>query len=136
MEITGLVAAKLFVSSDTIDADLFLVLRGLFDPHGKSKLRSSAPTIRRGAGGAGLAVSASQRKPGSEGNQAVPALIAHVHDEEQLLKSRRAGRTQTTEIWPTSIVVPEGLPPALSVRGNDYEVDMHRTRRCCTRPIR
>src|SRR5207244_6448552 len=34
MEITGPVAAKLFVSSDTRDADLFLVLR-VFDPAGK-----------------------------------------------------------------------------------------------------
>ena len=34
MEITGPVAAKLFVSSDTTDADLFLVLR-LFDPAGQ-----------------------------------------------------------------------------------------------------
>src|SRR5262249_769353 len=34
MEITGPVAAKLFVSSDTTDADLFLVLR-VFDPENK-----------------------------------------------------------------------------------------------------
>ena len=45
MEITGPVAAKLFVSSDTSDADLFLVLR-VFDPAGKEVTVHRRPTIR------------------------------------------------------------------------------------------
>ena len=44
LEITGPVAAKLFVSSETTDADLFLVLRCSIPPARKSP--SSAPTIR------------------------------------------------------------------------------------------
>ena len=36
MEITGPVAVKLWVSSDTTDADLFVALR-LYDPQGQGK---------------------------------------------------------------------------------------------------
>ena len=51
MEITGPVAAKLFVSSDTTDADLFLVLR-VFDPHGKEVtfIGSNDPRVPVGLG--------------------------------------------------------------------------------------
>ena len=51
MEITGPVAAKLFVSSDTTDADLFLVLR-VFDPQGKEVVfvGSNDPRVPVGLG--------------------------------------------------------------------------------------
>ena len=51
LEITGPVAAKLFVSSDTTDADLFLVLR-VFDPAGKEVafIGSNDPRVPVGLG--------------------------------------------------------------------------------------
>ncbi|HWI17306.1 MAG TPA: CocE/NonD family hydrolase, partial [Vicinamibacterales bacterium] len=51
MEITGPAAAKLFVSSDTTDADLFLVLR-VFDPQGKEVvfIGSNDPRVPVGLG--------------------------------------------------------------------------------------
>ena len=77
MEITGPVAAKLFVSSDTTDADLFLVLR-VFDPHGKEVMFIGSNDPRVPVGPRLAARLASQARP--EGKQAVPAL-AHPRRE-------------------------------------------------------
>ena len=51
VEITGPVASKLFVSSDTTDADLFLVLR-VFDTHGEEVvfIGSNDPRVPVGLG--------------------------------------------------------------------------------------
>ena len=71
MEITGPVAAKLFVSSDTTDADLFLVLR-VFDPQGKEVvfIGSNDPRVPVGLGW----LRASHRKLDPKETQALPAL--------------------------------------------------------------
>ena len=73
LEITGPVAAKLFVSSDTTDADLFLVLR-VFDPHGKEVtfIGSNDPRVPVGLGW----LRASHRKLDPKREQALPA-VAH-----------------------------------------------------------
>jgi len=117
MEITGPVAAKLFVSSDTTDADLFLVLR-LFDPHGQEVtfIGSNDPRVPVGLGW----LRASQRK--LDPKESKPYRPYHSHDEEWPLKPGEPVELDV-EIWPTSIVVPKGYRLALSVRGNDYEVD-------------
>ena len=115
MEITGPLAARLFVSSSTADADLFLVFRvftadlrevvfqGAIDPH---------TPIAQGW------LRASHRKLD-------PALTTdyrpyHTHDEPQPLKPGEAVQLDI-ELWPTSIVVPAGHRIALSVRGKDYQ---------------
>ena len=117
MEITGPVAAKLFVSSDTTDADLFLVLR-VFDPHGKEVtfIGSNDPRVPVGLGW----LRASHRK--LDPKESKPYRPYHTHDEEQPLKPGEPVELDI-EIWPTSIVVPKGYRLALSVRGKDYEVD-------------
>jgi len=117
LEITGPVAAKLFVSSDTTDADIFLVLR-LFDPAGKevTYIGSNDPRVPVGLGW----LRASQRKLDPKLSQ--PYRPWHTHDEEQPLKPGVPVELDV-EIWPTSIVVPPGYRLALSVRGKDYEVD-------------
>ncbi len=114
-EITGPIAAKLFVSSETADADLFLVLRvfapdmkeitfqGALDPH---------TPIAQGW------LRASHRKLD-------PALTLryrpyHTHDEKQPLAPGTVYELDV-EIWPTSIVVPAGHRIGLTVRGRDYE---------------
>src|SRR6185295_29234 len=78
MEITGPVAAKLFVSSDTTDADLFLVLR-VFDPAGKEVvfIGSNDPRTPVGLGW----LRASHRK--LDPKRALPYRPWHTHDEEQ-----------------------------------------------------
>ena len=117
MEITGPVAAKLFVSSDTTDADLFLVLR-VFDPQGREVVfvGSNDPRVPVGLGW----LRASHRKLDSD--QTLPYRPYHTHDEEWPLTPGQPVELDV-EIWPTSIVVPPGYRIALSVRGKDYEYD-------------
>jgi predicted acyl esterase len=116
-EVTGPIAAKLFVSSASTDADLFLVLRvftpnmqeityqGALDPH---------TPIAQGW------LRASHRKLDPE--LTLPYRPYHTHDEKQPLKPGQVYELDV-EIWPTSIVVPAGYRIALSVRGKDYEYD-------------
>jgi hypothetical protein len=117
LEITGPVAAKLWVSSETTDADLFLVLR-LFDPAGKEVtfIGSNDPRTPIGLGW----LRASQRK--LDPKKSLPYRPWHPHDEEWPLKPGEPVELDI-EIWPTSIVVPPGYSLALTVRGKDYEVD-------------
>jgi predicted acyl esterase len=114
-EITGPVAAKLFVSSTTTDADLFLILRvfsadmkevvfqGAIDPH---------TPIAQGW------LRASHRK--LDPTLTLPYRPYHTHDEKQQLAPGVPVELDI-ELWPTSIVVPAGYRIALTVRGKDYE---------------
>jgi uncharacterized protein len=117
LEITGPIAAKLFVSSHTSDADLFLVLR-LFDPDSKeiTFIGSNDPRVPIGLGW----LRASQRK--LDAQKSLPYRPWHPHDEEWPLTPGEPVELDI-EIWPTSIVVPPGYQLALTVRGKDYEVD-------------
>lgn len=117
LEITGPVAAKLWLSSETTDADLFLVLR-VFDPAGKEVtfIGSNDPRTPVGLGW----LRASQRKLDSALSR--PYRPWHPHDESWPLKPGEPVELDI-EIWPTSIVVPPGYRLALSVRGKDYEFD-------------
>jgi predicted acyl esterase len=117
MEITGPIAAKLFVSSSTKDADLFLVLRVL-DPSGKE-------VLFHGANDPGMPVAmgwlrASHRKLDRDLTR--PYRPYHTHDELQPLTAGEVIELDI-EIWPTCIVVPPGYRIALAVRGKDYEND-------------
>ncbi|MGB6538943.1 MAG: CocE/NonD family hydrolase [Xanthobacteraceae bacterium] len=116
-EITGPAAAKLFVSSQTRDADIFLVLR-LFDPDGKEVtfIGSNDPRVPIGLGW----LRASQRK--LDAQKSLPYRPWHTHDTEWPLTPGEPVELDV-EIWPTSITVPPGYRLALTVRGKDYEVD-------------
>ena len=114
MEITGPSAAKLYVSSETADADLFLVLR-VFTPDLKEVVFQGALDPNTPIGGGWLR--ASHRKID-------PALTLeyrpyHTHDEKQPLTPDEVYELDV-EIWPTCIVVPAGYRIGLSVRGRDY----------------
>jgi predicted acyl esterase len=118
LEITGPVAAKLFVSSSTKDADLFLILR-VFDPAGKE-------VLFHGSNDPGTPVAmgwlrASQRKLDRKLTR--PYRPYHSHDERQPLDPGEVVEVDV-EIWPTCIVVPAGYRIALTVRGKDYENDL------------
>jgi predicted acyl esterase len=117
LEITGPVAAKLWVSSPTRDADIFLALR-LFDPTGReiTFIGSNDPRVPVGLGW----LRASQRKLDTQ--KSLPYRPWHTHDEEWPLTPGEPVELDI-EIWPTSIVVPPGYQLALTVRGKDYEVD-------------
>jgi predicted acyl esterase len=117
MEITGPVAAKLWVSSETADADLFLALR-VFDPAGKEVtfIGSNDPRTPVGLGW----LRASHRK--LDPAKTLPYRPWHTHDEDRPLTPGEPVELDI-EIWPTSIVVPPGYRLALTIRGKDYEVD-------------
>ena len=115
VEITGPMALKLFVSSSTTDADLFIVLRlfapdlrevvfqGTLDPH---------TPIAQGW------LRASHRKLDEKLSK--PYRPYHAHDEKQPLKPGQVVELDI-EIWPTCIVVPPGYRLGVTVRGKDYE---------------
>ena len=116
-EITGPSALRLFVSSSTVDADLFVVLR-VFDPAGKE-------IVFRGALDPHTPVSqgwlrASHRKLDTA--RSLPYRPWHTHDEKQWLTPGIVYALDI-EIWPTCIVVPKGYRVALTIRGKDYVWD-------------
>ena len=114
-EITGPMAAKLWVSSATSDADLFLVFRvfapdmkevtfqGALDPH---------TPISQGW------LRASHRR--LDETLSVPYRPYHTHAEREPLTPGEKYEVDI-EVWPTCLVVPAGCRLALTVRGRDYE---------------
>ncbi len=114
-EITGPSAAKLWLSSSTNDADLFLVLRA-FDPEGKEVLFSGATDPHTPIGQGWLR--ASHRKLDRVRSQ--PYRPFHTHDEKWLLAPGDVVDVDV-EIWPTCIVLPVGYRIALTVQGKDYD---------------
>ena len=114
LEITGPVAAKLFVSSSTRDADVFLVLR-VFAPDGREVVfdGSNDPHTPVGIGW----LRASHRK--LDPKRSFPYRPYHTHDEPWPLTPGEPVELDI-EIWPTCIVVPAGYRIGLSVRGRDY----------------
>lgn len=115
IEITGPLAAKLFVSSETDDADLFLIVR-LFSPDLREVVFQGAldphTPIAQGW------LRASHRKLDPRKSSFYQPY--HPHDEIQPLEPGLIYELDV-EIWPTSIVVRAGYRLALTVRGKDYE---------------
>jgi predicted acyl esterase len=116
-EITGPVAARLFVSSETSDADIFLVLR-VFDPQGKEVVFIGTNDPRTPVGLGWLRASHRKRDP----QRSRPYRPWHSHDEEWPLTPDEPVELEV-EVWPTCIVVPAGYQIGLTVRGKDYEYD-------------
>jgi len=114
-EITGPLAARLFVSSSTTDADLFLVFR-VFSPDMREVVFMGAIDPHTPVAQGWLR--ASHRK--LDARLSTEYRPYHTHDELQPLKPGEVVQTDV-EIWPTSIVVPAGHRLALTVRGKDYE---------------
>lgn len=114
MEITGPSAAKLFASSSTTDADIFLVIK-VIDPAGEEVVFHGAldPNTPVAQGW----LRASHRKLDS----ALSTFYRpyHAHDELQPLVPGQPVELDV-EIWPTCIVVPRGHRIELNVRGKDY----------------
>lgn len=114
-EITGPLACKLFVSSSTTDADIFLVL-GLFDPQDKEVVFQGALDPHTPVAQGWLR--ASHRELDTA--RSLPWRPYHAHQRQQPLEPGKPVELDV-EIWPTSIVVPAGWRIGLTVRGKDYE---------------
>jgi predicted acyl esterase len=113
-EITGPIAAKLFVASETVDADVFLVVR-LFAPDFREVTFQGALDPHTPIAQGWLRASHRKLDPALSR----PYRPYHAHDERQPLVPRRVYELDV-EIWPTSIVAPAGYRLALTVRGRDY----------------
>ena len=114
-EITGPSALKLFVSSSTSDADLFVILR-VFDPAGKEVLFQGALDPKTPIAQGWLR--ASHRK--LDKARSLPYRPYHTHDEKQPLTPGEVYELDI-EIWPSCIVVPKGYRVALTIKGKDYD---------------
>ena len=114
-EITGPSTVKLFASSSTSDADIFVVLR-VFSPEGNEVVFQGAidphTPIAQGW------LRASHRK--LDETLSTPYRPYHSHDERQPLAPGEIVELDV-EIWPTCVVVPAGYRIGLTVSGKDYE---------------
>jgi uncharacterized protein len=115
LHIIGPSAAKLFVSSSSNDADLFLVLR-LFAPDLKEVTYSGSNDPHTPLAHGWLR--ASSRK--LDAARSLACRPYHSHDEVQPLEPGEAYELDI-ELWPTCIVAPAGYRLALTVRGKDYQ---------------
>jgi uncharacterized protein len=114
-EITGPIAAKLFVSSSTRDADLFLIVR-VFDPHGKELTFMGSTDPNTPIANGWLRASHRRLDP----SRSTPYRPFHPHDRVEPLVPGEVYECDV-EIVASSIVVPPGWRVALTVRGKDYE---------------
>jgi predicted acyl esterase len=115
IEITGPSAVRIFISSSTNDADVFVILR-VFSPDLKEVVFRGAidphTPIAQGW------LRASHRKLDTVLSR--PYRPYHSHNEEQKLDPGQIVQLDI-EIWPTSIVIPAGFRIGLNIRGKDYE---------------
>jgi predicted acyl esterase len=114
-EITGPMAAKLFISSSTKDADLFVIVR-VFDPQGSELTFMGSTDPNTPMANGWLRVSHRRLDP----SRSTPYRPWHPHDRLEPLSAGEVAECDV-EILPSSIVVPAGWQVSLTVRGKDYE---------------
>ncbi len=114
MEITGQLAAKLFVSSSTQDADMFIIMR-VFDPNMKEITFQGALDPNTPIAQGWLRASHRELDP----KLSLPYRPYHPHTKKELLTPGEVYELDV-EILPTSIVIPKGYRIGLTVRGKDY----------------
>src|SRR5215470_7741758 len=102
VELTGPIAAKLWVSSATEDADLFLVVR-VFGPDMKEIVFQGALDPHTPIAQGWLRVSHRKLDP----KLTLPYRPYHTHDEVQKLKPGEIYEVDV-EVWPSCIVIPSG----------------------------
>jgi len=114
-EVTGPITAKLFISSSTADADLFLTVQA-FDPDGNELTFQGAldPNTPIAQGW----LRASHRR--CDAARSKPWQPWHPHDRAEPLAPGAIYKVDV-EILPTCLVLPEGWQLKLWVRGRDYE---------------
>jgi len=115
IEITGPLATTLYISSETTDADLFVVLR-LFDPDGAEVTFMGATDPNTAIANGWLRASHRALDP----ERSLPYRPYHPHDRVEALTPGDIYRCEV-ELVSTCIVVPSGYRLGLNVRGCDYE---------------
>ena len=116
-ELTGPMAAKLFVSSSSDDADIFVVVR-VFGPDG-------AEVLFQGANDPHTPIAQGWLRASHRARDAALSTAYrpyHPHDRVELLDPGAVYELDV-EIWPSCIVIPAGYRLSLTVRSRDYEWD-------------
>lgn len=116
-EITGPMSARIFISSETTDADLFVIVR-LFDPDEAEVTFMGALDPNTPVAQGWLRASHRALDP----EKTLPFRPCHSHDQVEPLVPGEVYELEV-EIWPTSIVIPRGYVLGLTVRGNDYRYE-------------
>ena len=114
MEILGPVSARLWISSVSRDADLFVALHA-YDPAGKEITFQGANDPRGPVSHGWLRASHRRIDP----KLSLPGRPWHTHDVVQKLNPGQIYPVDV-EIWPTSMVFPKGYRLGLTVDGTDY----------------
>ncbi|MGZ8154816.1 MAG: CocE/NonD family hydrolase [Burkholderiales bacterium] len=114
-EITGPISARLFISSSTSDADLFLIFR-VFTPDLREVVFMGAIDPHTPVAQGWLRASHRRLDP----TLSTPWRPYHSHDKKEPLRPGEIVPLDI-ELWSTSVVVPAGYRLALTVRGRDYE---------------
>jgi predicted acyl esterase len=114
-EITGPASAKLFVSSTTTDADLFLILRVL-DGTGEEVVFQGSNDPRSALGKGWLRASHRRLDP----EVSTEYRPYHSHDRVEPLDPGKVYELDV-EIWPLSVMLPPGHRIALRIQGRDFE---------------
>ena len=113
LEVTGPLAAVLFVSSETEDMDLFLTLRN-FDPDGNEVLETGQQGAPVPVAKGWLRVSHRELDPALS----LPYRPYHRHQRRLFLEPGEIVEVQV-EIWPTSMVFRKGHRIRLDVQPRD-----------------
>jgi predicted acyl esterase len=114
-EITGPMAAKLFISSTTADADLFVIVR-VFDPQGKELTFMGSTDPNTPIANGWLRASHRRLDP----VKSKPYRPYHPHDRAEPLTPGEIYECDV-EIVTSCIVVPASWRVAFTIRGKDYE---------------
>lgn len=114
-EITGPMAVKMFISSTTTDADLFLTFQA-WSPEGVEVEFQGAWDSHTPLSMGWLR--ASHRKLNA--TMTKPYRPYHTHDESQLLEPGKVYEVDI-EVWATSITLPAGYTVSLRVAGRDFQ---------------
>ncbi|MCC6473425.1 MAG: CocE/NonD family hydrolase [Burkholderiales bacterium] len=108
-------ALRLWVSSTTPDADLFVTLRA-YDPQGREVVFHTSTEPRSPVSQGWLRVSHRKTDP----RRSTEWLPVHTHDEEQMLEPGEVVQVDIP-IWPASLRLPIGSRLELLVAGRDFE---------------
>ena len=114
-EITGPMSAKLFVSSNTTDCDLFVTIQA-FSPQGKEVYFQGTVDPKTPLAQGWLRVS--HRKLDLEKSE--PWRPYHTHDDKQPLTPNEVYEVDV-EIWPQCIVLPKGFQISINISGQDFD---------------
>jgi predicted acyl esterase len=114
IELTGPMAAKLYVSSSTEDMDIFATVQA-FAPDGREVTFPGASEPAAPIAQGWLRVSHRKLDPG----KSRPWQPYHSHDEEQRLVPEQVYEVDV-EIWPGQVVLPEGYAIGLRLEGKDF----------------